>query len=158
MITSYSQLQSSLNNMAKECLIESANNIKAVIDGYLQDWYSDYSPAPGELGGYVRTYTFLHDCIVSDIVQRGNSLSTRIYIDKEILKNQYNVSSEYVDTMLENANKGIHGVEYARSGTKGVKFWDNAITNNIEQHSYEHILSEFIKFARKKGMTIGMSF
>lgn len=69
-----------LKNQLKKSIIKSVlverTRIYNVIQKAVKDYYNDYSPQ-----FYERTYQFLNSLVVTDIIDKGNRISARIYFD-----------------------------------------------------------------------------
>lgn len=141
------ELKHYMEQLMIKALEETSVKIKGIIDEFIQDWYDDYTPKI-----YQRTNQFLNSCTTSQVVQSGNSFKVIIFIDYNSMN--HNLSDGITEfNIIENAEKGIHGVKYGRSGDTGIGFWEDSIDTIENEHT---IIKAFADFLISKGFTVNM--
>lgn len=127
---------------AAKALSQTADYTKTIIDDFIQEWYSDYTPA-----FYERTYQFLDSVVRSEVIkQSGNRLTVSVYLDKSLL--HHNTDEEGI---LQAADNGLHGSIYNHfeNGERHVRLWADA-ENEIRDK--EIIFNSFENYLKNNGI------
>ena len=116
-----SQLREFLLSKSKNALIKTQAQVYQIIDKFVKEFYTDYSP---EL--YERTYQLYRSLVKSDIISTGNGYKAHVYFDLDSLDYVYGArpSGEQV---MGAAAEGWHGADglLVKSGDTGVSIWND---------------------------------
>lgn len=127
---------------AAKALSQTADYTKSIIDDFIKEWYSDYTPTV-----YDRTYQFLASVVRSEVIrQSGNRLTVSVYLDKNLL---HHATDE--EGILQAADSGLHGSIYNHfeDGERHVRLWSDA---EQEIRDKELIFDAFENYLKNKGI------
>lgn len=144
-INNSQQLKQHMQKIMTQVLEETALKINDVITEFLQNWYDDYTPT-----SYKRTEQLLNSCTTSQVFQAGNNFAVQVYINYNAM--HHNLANDITELdIVQNAERGIHGVKYGRLGNAGVGFWKESID---EIKNNKIIIKAFTEFMISKGFNV----
>lgn len=125
------QLKAFLLQKCKVALTEAQEQIYQIIDGFIKDFYTDYSPEM-----YERTHQLYRSLVKTRISPVGDGFETQIFFDLDGLK--YNSGERPSgEQVMDAAKQGLHGAigDIPNSdkrflyvgGNTGVNIWGNPI-------------------------------
>lgn len=135
-IRNMSQLEKELKKVFYLGLSAEARKAEALIEEFIREYYKEYDPVV-----YKRTYKFLNSIVRTKPRTIDGGYEIETYIDTSI---KYTSDWDMGDT-AEQANKGIHGYEYAVAVGGGGHFWDDAM-----ERTPDVVRNAFIEYLRKK--------
>lgn len=133
-----------MQNALMDIMKDTTKQVHLLADKFISEWYDDYEPKV-----YKRTYQLMHSCIATDVQRRGNTFKSAVYLDTS--KMHHDITGGYTELdIVKNADKGLHGVNYARNGKTGIKLWqplEDSVNNKHE------MLESFKKYLIDNGFS-----
>lgn len=127
------QLKDFLLQKCRVALTEAQEQIYQIIDGFIKDFYTDYSPEM-----YERTYQLYHSLVKTRISSVANGFETQIFFDLDGLKyskpSWQGGRSPSGEEVFEAAKKGLHGAVgdagggykfHYEYGNTGINVWED---------------------------------
>ena len=117
------QLEEFLLAKCKNAITKAQSEIYRIIDRFVKEFYSDYSPEM-----YERTYQLYRSLVASEIVSTGSGFKAEVYFDFSSL-NYVTGAQPSGKQVLDAAAYGGHGAEGLRvvAGSTGVGVWNDSV-------------------------------
>ena len=133
------QLKTFVLNKCKTAVIMAQERVYKIIERFMQEYYSDYSP---EL--YERTYQLYRSLVKSEVISSANGFEAKVYFDLSSI-NYVTGASPSAEQVWQAASTGHHGAVGVSNGValkfvagnSGVILWNEQYQMQVQADAIE---------------------